>query len=145
MARLAGVGAAALAAGRLAPAAAREPDTQPSMGRTVDAKSFGAVGDGEADDTAAIQAALDAAAPNQRVAFLPTRKYRLSASLIVPPHITLLGDGARWGNPSTQLMVPEPGFSAVVLNHLSCVKGLSILYPNNLDNSAPVEYPPRAD
>lgn len=145
MARLAGVGAVALAAGSLAPLGAQEPDPDPSMGGVVDARGFGAVGDGEADDTAAIQAALDAAATRDGVAFLPTGTYRLSASLAVPPHTTLLGEGVRWENPSTRLIVPEPGFSAVVLSHLSCVKGLSILYPNNLDNSAPIEYPPAVE
>ena len=63
MARLAGVGAVALAAGSLAPLGAQEPDPDPSMGGVVDARGFGAVGDGEADDTVPLSAVMDWARP----------------------------------------------------------------------------------
>lgn len=42
---------------------------------------FGAVGDGVADDTAAIQAAINACAPNAGVVFLPKGTYRITDSL----------------------------------------------------------------
>lgn len=106
------------------------------------AKDYGAIGDGLADDTAAIQAALDAAGQVSGVACLPTGKYRITAALNVPAHTTLLGEGDRWENTSVRLIVEQPGYSAVVLNHVSSVKGLTISYPNNQDNSAPVAYPP---
>ncbi len=107
-----------------------------------DAKKYGAVGDGVADDTAAIQATLEAAGQVSGVAYLPTGKYRITAALNVPAHATLLGEGDRWENTAVRLIVEQPGYSAVVLNHVSSVKGLGISYPNNQDNSAPVVYPP---
>jgi parallel beta-helix repeat protein len=43
---------------------------------------FGATGNGITDDTAAIQAALDAARPDDMVVFTPGRTYRIAATLI---------------------------------------------------------------
>jgi polygalacturonase len=51
---------------------------------------FGAVGDGSNDDTAAMQAALDASPPGG-IVYLPRGSYRTSSPLIVPPGVTLMG------------------------------------------------------
>lgn len=51
---------------------------------------FGAQGDGVADDTAAIQAAL-AACPMGGIVYLPAGVYRTSAPLTIPPAVTLMG------------------------------------------------------
>ncbi len=112
-----------------------------SSTRGVCAAEFGVKANGIADDTAAIQKALDAA-PQNGVVHLPAGSYLLSASLKVPQGITLLGEGARWENSATRLIVPSPGFAAVRLSHGSSVKGLAIIYPNNTDNANPTEYPP---
>lgn len=53
-------------------------------------KDFGAIGDGEADDTAAIQQALDA---GKGVVELPAGRYRLTATLRVPSKSGLRGPG----------------------------------------------------
>ena len=103
---------------------------------------FGAKGDGVADDTAAIAKALAAAAPSRGVVHLPAGTYRITASLSIPPGTTLLGEGARWEGSATQLIVETPGFAAVRLGHVSSVKGLAIVYPNNGDNANPTPYPP---
>lgn len=108
----------------------------------VSARDFGAKGDGVADDTAAIQKALDSVAPGGGVAHLAAGAYLLSDSLKVPQHATLLGEGARWEGSATQLIVPKPGFVAVRLSNGSGVKGLAIVYPNNTDNANPTTYPP---
>ena len=110
--------------------------------KSVSAADFGAKGDGVADDTAAIRKALDAVASGGGVVHLPAGLYRLSDSLKVPHGVTLLGEGARWENSATQLIVPTNGFSAVRLGHVSSVKGLAIVYPNNQDNADPQPYPP---
>lgn len=54
-------------------------------------KDFGAVGDGVADDTAAIQAALNS---GRLYIFVPVGTYRITASLLVPSNVTIFGVGA---------------------------------------------------
>ena len=60
---------------------------------TVSVKDFGAVGDGVADDTAAIQAAIDAVPFGGRVYF-PTGKYIISAAITVNKPMTISGPNA---------------------------------------------------
>jgi hypothetical protein len=58
---------------------------QNKMRETISVKDFGAKGDGVTDDTAAIQAALDAMPkPRGGNLFFPTGNYIVSASLIMP-------------------------------------------------------------
>jgi hypothetical protein len=59
----------------------------------VSVKDFGAKGDNSTDDTAAIQAAINAAEAAYRgVVYFPRGLYRISASLQLPSHVTLRGD-----------------------------------------------------
>ena len=56
--------------------------------------NFGALGNGVADDTAAIQAALNAAGnANGGIVFLPVGTYNVSATLTVPTNVTMEGVG----------------------------------------------------
>lgn len=55
----------------------------------VSVKDFGAVGDGVADDSAAIQAAIDSGAP----LFFPAGTYLLSAKLTSTQQVSIRGDG----------------------------------------------------
>ncbi len=57
---------------------------QTKLRETVSVKDFGAVGDGVTDDTAAIQAALDAAKINGDALFFPEGRYIVSSPLILP-------------------------------------------------------------
>lgn len=57
----------------------------------VNAKEHGAVGDGEADDTQALQNALNAAVEKGPICYLPAGHYRINGSLVVPPGVTLCG------------------------------------------------------
>ena len=50
----------------------------------INARSFGAKGDGRTDDTAAIQKALDAAAANHDSVFLPAGTYLCSTHSLRP-------------------------------------------------------------
>src|SRR3954470_6977306 len=54
-------------------------------------------GDGKTDDSDAIQQAIDAAAgPNGGgIVFLPSGRYRISRTLLVPPGVRLYGFGAK--------------------------------------------------
>ena len=65
---------------------------QDKLCETVSVKDFGAVGDGVTDDTAAIQAALDAATGH---VYVPPGRYNLSAKLTFPSTagVALIGEG----------------------------------------------------
>ena len=68
------------------------PEGNPTHPEGVSVKDFGAIGDGTADDTAAIQSAIDAC-PAGRAVAIPAGRYRTTARLIVSKGITLRGDG----------------------------------------------------
>ena len=95
------LGAAALAGvSRRAEAAPTPPDARsrtvdqddPRVNRVIDVRAWGAVGDGTTDDTAAIQAALDAATEGETVVF-PEGRYRVTATLTHAGSLGLVGMG----------------------------------------------------
>ncbi len=57
----------------------------------VNAKEYGVIGDGKSDDTAALQAALNAAQTKGPICYLGSGLYRLNGSVVVPPGVTLYG------------------------------------------------------
>lgn len=59
------------------------PSSPPSAASLINAKSFGAKGDGKTDDTAALQAAIDAALGQGIGLFIPAGRYRTTAQLNV--------------------------------------------------------------
>lgn len=73
---------------------------QSKLRDTVSVKDFGAVGDGVADDTAAIQAAIDYLSPLGGTLYIPKGTYIVSdanadnACLVITAPIQVLGDGA---------------------------------------------------
>ena len=100
--------AAALAARALPAAASASAFEQaPADPRAV---TVAGVGDGRADDTEAIQRALDQAAeqPGGGLVFLPAGRYRISHSLLVWPGVRLYGAGA--ARPVLVLGDRTPGF-----------------------------------
>jgi hypothetical protein len=76
------------------------------------------VGDGKADDSAAIQKALDAAyhRGGGSLVFLPSGRYRITRTLFVWPGVRLLGVGAT--RPVLMLADNTPGFQQGVKNML---------------------------
>ena len=65
---------------------------QAKLRETVSVKDFGAVGDGVTDDTAAIQAAIDAVNVSTRnTVFFPEGTYKVSSALTYSNNLTLLG------------------------------------------------------
>ena len=74
------------------------------------AQDFGAHGDGKADDSAAIQAAIDKAEnhAHEGIVFIPSGRYRLTRTIYVWPGVRLFGYGAT--RPIFVLADNTPGF-----------------------------------
>lgn len=120
----------------------------------LDVQRFGAVGNGTTDDTAAIQAALTAAATTCGTVFLPptANGYRVFGSLTVPPCVRLLGafGGHRRGLPkagagltprgSTLLVDGSYTGNLILLGGGSCVEGIEIFYPDQVTTGTPDTY-----
>jgi sugar lactone lactonase YvrE len=81
--------------------------TAPAEPRAVTVKG---IGDGKADDSDALQKAFDAARDESRhgIVFLPSGKYRITRTLIVPPGVRVYGVGPT--RPVVQLGANTPGF-----------------------------------
>lgn len=93
---------------------------------------FGATGGDSTDDTAAIQAALDAAGQARGVAVvhLPRGRFFLSASLVLPPHTMLAGEGTHL----TALAIPdtdEPPDAWVQGTHHFALQDLTLYCSNH--------------
>ena len=56
-------------------------------------KHFGAVGDGSVDDTIPLQRAINESALVGGVVYIPTGKYSITNSLLVPAGVSIVGDG----------------------------------------------------
>ena len=124
-------------------------------------RDFGAKGDGQTDDTAAFQKALDAAgAAGGGVVFAPRGNYFFAGRLNVPNAVTLRGvwesvpahNGLRdAGLPrptddgTTFLVTGDAGTedapAFLTLNVNSTLKGVVIYYPNQKPDEEPVPYP----
>jgi hypothetical protein len=71
---------------------------QSKMRDVVSVKDFGAVGDGLADDTLAIQAAVTALSANGGTLFFPQGTYKTTAPINWSPRVSLLGVGGHVGS-----------------------------------------------
>jgi hypothetical protein len=110
------------------------------QGAVINALDFGAVGDGTADDTAAIQAAINYAGTlatnsvasvnpsfpsvEQAVVYLPAGRYSITGTLSLYPGVCLQGDGAQ----STTLL--HQGGS------VSCIESGFYIAPGNFTNTS---------
>ena len=77
-------------------------------------EDYGAIGDGVADDTAAIQAALTAAELTTRVVYLPAGDYLTSSQLLVRYANRLIGAGRE----STTIIVGEADGSGILVSNV---------------------------
>ena len=113
---------------------------------------FGAIADGETDDTAAFEQALDAAAADAGgVVAVPAGKYLIKTNLAIPPNVTLEGvwrapvRGIPYDAGSTLLAVDGRGHPDgqpfITLSTCSVLKGLSIFYPEQVKANPPHAYP----
>lgn len=105
---------ATLLIGASASAMALEAGTSAFTTRLDDPRAValtGAVGDGKADDSAAIQAAIDKAQDDrgEGIVFIPEGRYRISRTIYVWPAVRVIGWGAK--RPVLVLGDNTPGFS----------------------------------
>lgn len=69
----------------------RMPDPEPTQ--TFDIRAYGAIGDGKANNTRAIAAAIAAAHSNGGgIVYLPRGRYLLSETLVIPPGVKIKGE-----------------------------------------------------
>jgi hypothetical protein len=88
---LAGAGALTVALGGTARAA-----TVSASPQWYDVRSYGAVGDGVADDTTSLQNTIAAAAAaGGGTVYLPTGKYKISSPLVISTGLRITGDGQK--------------------------------------------------
>jgi hypothetical protein len=124
-------------------------------------RNFAAAGDGVTDDTAAFQRALDTVArAGGGTVYAPPGKYLLKGTLNVPDGVTLRGSytcvpshvglrnqgAVKPGDDGTALLVTagkgsEEGTPFLTLNTNSSVAGLTIYYPEQVTDAAPIPYP----
>jgi hypothetical protein len=100
----------------------------------VRSSTFGALGNGVADDTAAIQAAVNAAAPGRGTVLIPPGTYMVT-TITLAPGITIEGYGATLKRPPNQgkwtrtLNAPESGagsYSSDYDSGLLTIRGLTL-------------------
>jgi hypothetical protein len=82
------------------------------LGHRVEA--YGAVGDGVVDDTAAIQACINAAGPSDTVIFRPDRTYRTTAPLVATQPGQTRQEGQTWIMYGATILVDHPGAGIVL-------------------------------
>jgi hypothetical protein len=124
-------------------------------------REFGAVGDAVSDDTAAFQRGLDALSKaGGGTVYAPPGRYLFKGTINVPAGVTLRGSytcvpshvgmrnpgAAKPGDDGTALLVTagkgdEDGTPFLTLNTNSSVAGITIFYPEQVTDSAPVAYP----
>lgn len=93
-------------------------------------KDYGALGDNSHDDTAAIQACIDAAGGCE--VYFPSGDYLCAGALTVPANTRLRGGVAEWGNPTAfttrlRFSTHTNGFVAVTLGDYAEIVNLSLV------------------
>ena len=127
-------------------------DRSPAHKGMYNVFEFGAKGDGITDDTAAFQAALDAAhADGGGTVQVPTGKFLIRTHLVFPPHVSLQGVWKKphRGDPSDTGSVllafegkgDENATPFVTLREDSCITGVTIFYPEQVKADPPHAYP----
>ncbi len=89
-------------------------------GQVFNVKAYGAKGDGTTDDTAAIQAAIDAAGAAHGIVYLPPGTYDVSSTLEWPSSgadpVVLMGSGPSAGASNTQTVIKATAALSPILD-----------------------------
>jgi len=145
------LGTYAVTSSKIAPGAVTSDKLAADAKLMINVKSYGAVGDGAADDTTAFQNALNAAsAAGGGIVWVPTGTYKILTHLTIPSHVTLEGvfraPPGNWSGPvgSTLLAYEgagnENGTPFITMSDESTIKGIAIFYPEQ-SNTSVVPYP----
>jgi len=110
---------------------------------------YGAKAGGEADCTAAFQAALDAASKSGGIVQVPGGRYLIKTHLSVPDNVTLEGTWrapARSIDAGSVLLAVEgagnpDGEPFITLRTNSTLHGIAVFYPEQVDANPPKAYP----
>lgn len=139
----------------LASVANAQPATPIVTNNVVNVRDLGAVGDGKADDTSTIQAALDRAAKTTPVCFLPPGQYRVNGALIVPAGVTLCGVSGgvpHSEHPNGSVLLAyggrghADGEALVTLKPNGVLRNVTIHYPEQrIENVTPYPFAARID
>jgi hypothetical protein len=144
---------AGLLAGALGGEAQAQPAPTPSPGHgeALNVRDFGAVGDGQHDETAAFTAAMkEAAATGQFTVFVPRGRYLIGTRLEVPPNVILQGvyrgPAERTHDAGSVLLALADAGHAdaepfILLRTSSALRGLTIFYPEQKMENPPMPYP----
>lgn len=123
-----------------------------AMSGQFDVLQSGARGDGNGDDTAAFQKALDAAGNHGGgIVFVPAGKYMIKTHLVIPRGVTLQGvsraprNGIPYDEGSTLLAVEGKGSldgtPFIAMNTSATLEGISVFYPEQIIANPPHPYP----
>ena len=117
----------------------RQEEVTGSMESVFQVQDYGAAGDGVADDTTAIQTAIDAAEKTGGVVYLPAGRYKVGGSLRVKPGVAVKGvsEAPLAIEPLTGTILLATGGrdheeapALFEMGHSSAVKGITIWYPD---------------
>ena len=145
----------ALEVARVSSSAAESPTPAALAATQVNARQSGAKGDGQTDDSSALQAALDAAKTSGPICFVPPGLYRLDRPLTVPAGVALCG--ASGGVPHSEHPIgtvllafagrgQPDGEPLITLKPNAVVRNLVIHYPEQtLPEVVPYPWSIRAD
>lgn len=123
-------------------------------------RDFGAMGDGKADDTAAFQRALDAAAKQGQIVEAPRGNYLFKGRLSIPSGVTLKGvwesvpshaglrdrgEAKPNEDGTTFLVTSDKGAESrnafLTINGNATLKGVVLYYPDQKADDVPTPYP----
>jgi len=112
-----------------------EASAAPALVTSVNAREFGAIGDGKQDDTEALRKAFKSVSPGTAVN-LSRGQYVLSGSVNIPPACSLMGEPF-----GTQLIAKHYDAPVLRMSGETRASDIAIIYPDNGDLKNPKESP----
>lgn len=116
---------------------------QAKLRQTISVQDFGAVGNGIADDTVAINAALTYGTINGAIVYLPEGQYKITSTIIVD-RCTLVGTGVYKRDDLARgsfFLITDTVNHAVSLRTGGEIIGCNFYYPNQVLTTSPIVYP----